>query len=175
MTNTNYLNAISTNTTNIDGATYINSLTFKIEAISSTKVRFYKNDITKYSEPSDAPKIIATFNSIPIQLAKDNKKFQYKLVQKGGTSTIFGDSINWLVNAGIVPLTFKNTEDYDKIDQFDELELPDIRTAIETAKEVRLVNITKNEEYVLNSAVSERSADILLCGGLLSYTRENNK
>ena len=80
-----------------------------------------------------------------------------------------------LVNAGIVPLTFKNTEDYDKIDQFDELELPDIRTAIETAKEVRLVNITKNEEYVLNSAVSERSADILLCGGLLSYTRENNK
>ena len=80
-----------------------------------------------------------------------------------------------LVNAGIVPLTFKNTEDYDKIDQFDELELPDIRTAIETAKEVRLVNITKHEECVLNSAVSERSADILLCGGLLSYTRENNK
>ncbi|MEE1025828.1 MAG: aconitate hydratase [Acutalibacteraceae bacterium] len=80
-----------------------------------------------------------------------------------------------LVNAGIVPLTFKNTEDYDKIDRFDELELPDIRTAIETASEVKLVNITKNEEYVLNSAVSERSADILLCGGLLSYTRENNK
>ena len=80
-----------------------------------------------------------------------------------------------LVNAGIVPLTFKNTEDYDKIDQFDELELPDIREAIETAREVKLVNITKNEEYVLNSAVSERSADILLCGGLLSYTRENNK
>ena len=80
-----------------------------------------------------------------------------------------------LVNAGIVPLTFKNTEDYDKIDQFDELELPDIRKAIESGAEVKLVNKTKNEEYTLNSAVSERSADILLCGGLLSYTRENNK
>ena len=80
-----------------------------------------------------------------------------------------------LVNAGIVPLTFKNTENYDKIEQFDELELPDIRKAIENGEEITLVNKTKNESYVLNSAVSERSADILLCGGLLSYTRENNK
>ena len=61
----------------------------------------YKNDITKYSETTNVPKIIATFDSIPVQLAKDNKKFQYKLVQKGGISTIFGDSIYWLVNAGI--------------------------------------------------------------------------
>ncbi len=80
-----------------------------------------------------------------------------------------------LVNAGIVPLTFKNIEDYDKIEQFDELELPDIRKAIENGTEVKLINKTKNEEYILSSAVSERSADILLCGGLLSYTRENNK
>ena len=80
-----------------------------------------------------------------------------------------------LVNAGIVPLSFKNTEDYDKIEQFDELELPDIRKAIENGDEVKLVNKTKGESYTLLSAVSERSADILLSGGLLSYTRENNK
>ena len=80
-----------------------------------------------------------------------------------------------LVNAGIVPLTFKNTENYDKIEQFDELELPDIRKAIENGDEVKLVNKTKGESYTLLSAVSERSADILLSGGLLSYTRENNK
>ncbi len=80
-----------------------------------------------------------------------------------------------LVNAGIVPLTFANAADYDKIDQFDELELPDIRNAITSGSAVVLVNKTKNEKYTLASAVSERSADILLCGGLLSYTRENNK
>ena len=80
-----------------------------------------------------------------------------------------------LVNAGIVPLTFKNAEDYDKIEQFDELELPTIRSDIETGAEVVLINKTKNESYTLLSAVSERSADILLSGGLLSYTRENNK
>lgn len=75
----------------------INAIDYQRDIIES-----YKNDITKYSEPSNAPKIIATFDSIPVQLAKDNKKFQYKLVQKGGTSVIFGDSIDFLVNAGIV-------------------------------------------------------------------------
>lgn len=66
-------------------------------------IESYKNDITKYCEDSsNANKILATFDSIPVQLSKDNKKFQYKLVQKGGTSSIFGESINWLVNAGIV-------------------------------------------------------------------------
>ena len=80
-----------------------------------------------------------------------------------------------LVNAGIVPLTFKNPADYDSIEQFDELELPDIRKATQTGSDVVLVNKTKNQTYILNSAVSERSADILLSGGLLSYTRENSK
>ncbi len=75
----------------------INAIDYQKDIIES-----YKNDITKYSEPSYAPKILSAFDSIPVQLAKDNKKFQYKLIQKGGTSTIFGDSINWLVNAGIV-------------------------------------------------------------------------
>lgn len=80
----------------INTGSIINSIDYQRDIIES-----YKNDITKYSESSYAPKIIASFDSIPVQLAKDNKKFQYKLVQKGGTSTIFGDSINWLVNSGI--------------------------------------------------------------------------
>ncbi len=75
----------------------INSIDYQKAIIES-----YKSDITKYSETASAPKIIAAYESIPIQLAKENKKFQYKLVQKGGTSSIFGDSIDWLVNAGIV-------------------------------------------------------------------------
>ena len=52
MTNTNYLNAISTTTTNIDGSNYINSMTFKVEPISSAVVRFYKIDVSKdYTYP----------------------------------------------------------------------------------------------------------------------------
>ena len=75
-----------------------------VETIDYQKniIESYKNDITKYCDNSStANKIIVCFDSIPVQLGKDNKKFQYKLVQKGGTSSIFSDSIGWLVNAGI--------------------------------------------------------------------------
>lgn len=97
----------------------INSIDYQNVIIES-----YKNDITKYCEYSnDANKILATFESIPVQLAKDNKKFQYKLVQKGGTSSIFGESINWLVNAGIVNKCVKTKiglplKMYEELDSF---------------------------------------------------------
>ena len=47
-------------------------------------------------------KIRACFNSIPAQLAKENRKFQYKLAMKGGTAKIFGEAIEWLILAGTV-------------------------------------------------------------------------
>ncbi len=61
----------------------------------------YVADMIKYTTENELVKIKACFNSIPVQLAKENKKFQYKLVQEGGLSTIYGTSIEWLVNAGI--------------------------------------------------------------------------
>ena len=81
-----------------------------------------------------------------------------------------------LVNAGILPFTFKNEADYDKIDQLDELMLPNIRDCIENKKQVVLRNITKGEEYELDSShLSDRQRAMLICGGLLDYTREMNK
>lgn len=81
-----------------------------------------------------------------------------------------------LVNAGILPFTFKNEEDYDKIDQMDELALPNIKNAIENKESVVLKNITKGEEYELDSShLSDRQRAMLICGGLLDYTREMNK
>lgn len=81
-----------------------------------------------------------------------------------------------LVNAGILPFTFKNEEDYDKIDQMDELALPAIKDAVENKKPVILKNITKGEEYELNADhLSDRQRAMLVCGGLLDYTREMNK
>ncbi len=81
-----------------------------------------------------------------------------------------------LVNAGILPFTFKNENDYDKINQGDELELPQIREKLKNNDSIILKNITKGEQYELNSDhLSERQRDMLLCGGLLDYTREMNK
>lgn len=81
-----------------------------------------------------------------------------------------------LVNAGILPFTFANEADYDRIDQMDQLELADIRTAMENNTPVVLKNLTKNEKYPLDAShLSARQRAMLLCGGLLDYTRESNK
>ena len=62
----------------------------------------YIADMAKYASNAESVKIRSAYNSIPVQLAKENKKFQYKLAQRGGTSTIFGAAIEWLHFAGVV-------------------------------------------------------------------------
>jgi predicted AAA+ superfamily ATPase len=62
----------------------------------------YNADMAKYAKPGTTVKIRACFNSIPAQLAKENRKFQYKLAMKGGTAKIFGEAIEWLILAGTV-------------------------------------------------------------------------
>ncbi|MGN0590137.1 aconitate hydratase [Ruminococcus sp.] len=78
-----------------------------------------------------------------------------------------------LINAGILPLTFVNEADYDKIDQGDELELAEVRKAIEAGKsELTLRNKTKGIDIPVLCELSGRTKDIVLAGGLLDYTRE---
>ena len=67
----------------------------------------YERDMTKYVDSSLSNRIISAFDSIPVQLAKDNQKFQYKVISKGGTSSIFGEAILWLKNSGIVNQIYK--------------------------------------------------------------------
>lgn len=64
MTNQNYLNAISVGRTNLGEYEYINKLVFKVDAISSSNVRFYKNDVSKnYTYPNNENNSIVTFNA----------------------------------------------------------------------------------------------------------------
>jgi len=72
----------------------------------------YIADMAKYADPATSVKIKACYESIPTQLAKENHKFQYKVVQKGGTATIFGVAIDWLQQAGIVLKSQKITHGY---------------------------------------------------------------
>jgi aconitate hydratase len=79
-----------------------------------------------------------------------------------------------LVNAGILPLTFVNESDYDKIDEGDTLALENLRSEVEAGKQtLTLVNKTKNTEIPVLCELTERQKDIILAGGLLDYTREN--
>ena len=62
----------------------------------------YRDDMVKYAPDKDKPHIRECFNSIPKQLAKDNKKFQYNKVKPGGRSDTYPGSLQWLEDAGII-------------------------------------------------------------------------
>lgn len=72
-----------------------------IQELQEMILNAYTADMAKYSSSGECTKIQNAFRSLPAQLAKDNKKFQYKLIRKGATAGLFGDSIAWLVMAGI--------------------------------------------------------------------------
>ncbi|MEG1394925.1 MAG: DUF4143 domain-containing protein, partial [Clostridia bacterium] len=67
-------------------------------------VKDYENDIAKYAESGEKVKSKACFRSVPAQLAKENKKFMYGVVEKNSKSSKYLGSINWLVDAGIVTI-----------------------------------------------------------------------
>ncbi|MCD8327546.1 MAG: aconitate hydratase [Ruminococcus sp.] len=79
-----------------------------------------------------------------------------------------------LINAGILPLTFVNEDDYEKIGQGDVLLLENVRQAVIDGKTtLTLVNKSKNVEIPVLCELSGRTKDIILAGGLLDYTRES--
>ena len=62
----------------------------------------YSADTNKYASPELSVKIRACFDSIPQQLAKENRKFQYKVVRRGGNASLFADALDWLGRSGTV-------------------------------------------------------------------------
>ncbi len=78
-----------------------------------------------------------------------------------------------LINAGILPLTFKNEADYDKVSLGDKVELTGIRDCIVNDKPV--IAKMGGQEVELVCELSGRQKDILLAGGLLNYTKESVK
>lgn len=72
----------------------------------------YVADMAKYAKAGETVKIYAAYDSLPMQLAKDSKKFQYKLIKQGGRASQYGDSIDWLIKAGIVNKCTKCAQGY---------------------------------------------------------------
>ena len=65
-------------------------------------LRSYEDDMIKYAEKTDKALIAECFRSIPRQLSKENKKFQYSVVKKGATSSRYLGSLQWIEDAGII-------------------------------------------------------------------------
>ena len=78
-----------------------------------------------------------------------------------------------LVNSGILPLTFANEEDYEGIDQGDELVLEDAVTKVKAGERFVIRNVTKGKDIEVVLALSERLKNIILAGGMLNYVKQN--
>ncbi len=77
-----------------------------------------------------------------------------------------------LINFGIVPLTFINPGDYDRIEAHDALEAGDWRVAIEKGEHIKLKDATKGVTIECACALSDRQKKIVLAGGLLNFTNQ---
>ncbi|MCF7955717.1 MAG: aconitate hydratase [Phycisphaerae bacterium] len=78
-----------------------------------------------------------------------------------------------LINFAIVPLEFADERDYDEIYEHDELQIDGLLEAVKSSDSVTVKNITQGTEFNAILKLADRDRDILLAGGLLSYTRKN--
>ena len=79
-----------------------------------------------------------------------------------------------LINAGILPLTFTNADDYDKIAQGDELVIKDVKAKLEKGEPIVVTDVTKGIDIPVECELTDRTKAIIIAGGLLDYTRENS-
>ena len=78
-----------------------------------------------------------------------------------------------LINAGIIPMTFANEADYDRIDGNDELTIANVADQIANGTTIKVTNVTKGFDFDCVVNFSDRQKEMLYAGGLLNYTKNN--
>ena len=78
-----------------------------------------------------------------------------------------------LINAGIIPMTFANEADYDRIDGNDELTIANVADQIANGTTIKVTNVTKGFDFDCTVNFSDRQKEMLYAGGLLNYTKNN--
>lgn len=82
---------------------YIETGTFSGSLDTQEQIRLdYEEDVRKYAQGLDQTKIISVYRSIPAQLAKENKKFQFNKISKNARSREYTGCIEWLIDAGVI-------------------------------------------------------------------------
>ena len=74
----------------------------EVRKVYQSILKEYRDDMVKYAPDKDKPHIRECFNSVPKQLAKENKKFQYSKVKPGGRGETYAGSLQWLEDAGVI-------------------------------------------------------------------------
>ena len=101
---------------------FVNGISFDaISEIQSNILNAYNADMSKYASQHESVKIRGAYDSIPAQLSKINRKFQYKLIRKGATTALFGSSIEWIVMSGVVLKCDKVNQGFSPLSIFRDL------------------------------------------------------
>ena len=81
----------------------------QIQSVLIDIINAYERDFMKHPETKEYPKIARIWNSLPSQLARENKKFLYNVVKEGARAREYEDALEWLVNAALIYKTFRIT------------------------------------------------------------------
>ena len=83
--------------------TYVETKDFnQVREIQKNLLNYYQQDFSKHAETSLVPRLNLVWNSIPMQLAKKNKKYIYGQVRKGSRAKDFELAIQWLLDCGLI-------------------------------------------------------------------------
>ncbi len=81
----------------------------RVQSVHREILADYREDMVKYANREDRAHIVECFASIPAQLAKENKKFQYSVVRKGSKASTFSGSLQWIEDVGIITRCYNVT------------------------------------------------------------------
>ena len=139
----------------------------------------YKADIAKYADDSDKVLAQRAFDTMPMQLAKENRKFQYNLIRKGATSAVFGKPIEWLCAAGLVlrcvkvPSPLIPLKAYEDISSF-KLYLLDSGLLVEMAGLPKEVILNQLGERFMGGLTENYVASMLMTNDIPLYYWESS-
>ena len=126
-----------------------------------------KQDIAKYADSHERLKVNEIFDSLPIHLSKDYKKFQYKLVSKQGRGRTYDSSIQWLIDAGLILQCFnvshldKPLKAYQRLDAF-KLYFFDIGLLMASLGNGAQLDVLFGDLGIFKGALYENSVAIML-------------
>ena len=84
-------------------------------------IESYERDFAKHPDTHEFPKISMIWKSLPSQLARENKKFLYKVVKEGARAREYEDALQWLVDAGLVHKIYRSTAPGLPVSAYDDL------------------------------------------------------
>lgn len=94
----------------------------EVDRVQSEILEAYEYDFAKHAEPTDVPKIRLIWNSLPSQLARENKKFLYSVVKKGARAREYENALNWLKNADLVKKVSRITKPGIPLSAYEDLQ-----------------------------------------------------